>query len=79
MGSLPYSNVLKYEHFMFVVMQSKLPEMKDLKQQILRKTEVIIQHDDTPPMRLRMSENDGEGRNQQAVHSITACQEQMPG
>ena len=26
----------------------------------------------------RMSEYDGEGRNQQAVHSITVCQEQMP-
>ena len=30
-------------------------------------------------MRLRMSEYDGEERNQQAVHSITVCQEQMPG
>ena len=29
-------------------------------------------------MRLRRSEYDGEGRNQQAVHSITACQDQMP-
>ena len=28
---------------------------------------------------IRMSEYDGEGRNQQAVHSITVCQEQMPG
>jgi hypothetical protein len=27
---------------------------------------------------IRMSEYDGEGRNQQAVHSITVCQEQMP-
>jgi hypothetical protein len=26
-----------------------------------------------------MSEYDDEGRNQQAVHSITVCQEQMPG
>ena len=30
-------------------------------------------------IRLRRSEYDGEGRNQQAVHSITVCQEQMPG
>ena len=30
-------------------------------------------------MWLRMSEYDEEGRNQQAVHSIMACQEQMPG
>ena len=64
--------------FHILVMHSKLPEMKDLKQQILRKTEVTIQQNDTPPMRLRRSEYDGEGRNQQAVHSITVCQEQMP-
>ena len=34
--------------FIFLVMHT-LPEMKDLKhQQMMRKTEVMIQHDDTP-------------------------------
>ncbi len=33
--------------FMFLVMHP-LPEMKDLKQHMMRKAEVTIQHDDTP-------------------------------
>ena len=31
--------------FMFLVMLHPLPEMKDLKQHMMRKTEVTIQHD----------------------------------
>jgi hypothetical protein len=33
--------------FMILVMHT-LPEMKDLKQHMMRKTEVTIQHDNTP-------------------------------
>ena len=34
--------------FMFLVMHT-LPEMKDLKQHMMRKTEVTIQHEDDTP------------------------------
>ena len=55
--------------FMFLVIHP-LPEMKDLKQHMMRKMK-------WQQSTIRMSEYDGEGRNQQAVHSITVCQEQM--